>query len=271
MGEVGRSDRTPVKHWLLNHALGQVAGTLSTGRVPCRPPLWCVDLCGGDGHRPEDKSHDSSPWIMHKHALWLANQPRCAARLHVIEMMDATYETLWNNCHDKMMSGKPDSLEVALIKSDARQYTLPPWINDCAAFVHCDPNKVSDMPLTDRMIESWNKWTTYLVTLGCNVAGLKRLRRELREPWFDYVNSLTSKLPKHHDAILYWLVQDASQWAYLLSVPKAWAGYYAADVPTKMAKMWPKGIGAASFRSERKKFDAKLRDLFLTKEENNED
>ena len=31
--DVGRSDRTPVKHWLLNHALGQVAGTLSTGRV----------------------------------------------------------------------------------------------------------------------------------------------------------------------------------------------------------------------------------------------
>ena len=66
-------------------------------------------------------------------------------------------------------------------------------------------------------------------------------------------------------------MQDASQWAYLLSVPRVWADYYASDVPAKMAKMWPKGIGAASFRSERKKFDAKLCDLFLTKEENNED
>ena len=47
--DVGRSSRTPVKHFLLNALVGKIVGVLGTGKAPCKAnPFYAVDLCGGD-------------------------------------------------------------------------------------------------------------------------------------------------------------------------------------------------------------------------------
>lgn len=263
---VGRSDRTPIKHWLLDKALGQLVGVVSTGNAPCTSPVAFIDMCAGDGHTTEQ--HEASPHIMFRHANWLANKDGHYAALNCIEKMDATYDQLVANCQESFDAAKAKRLKFKLIKDDARKYVFPKEHRTSrrAAFVHCDPNTVADMPITPEFVASWNKWTTCLITLGCNVGGLKRLDREFREPWFGYVGSVTSKIPTHHDAILYWLMGDNSQWAYLLTVPKVWTVKYLAMTP-KMSQLTEYTVGAASWRTQRKAFDAQLRYLFLTEKE----
>jgi hypothetical protein len=162
-----------------------------------------------------------------------------------------------------------DKSKVSLINGDARKYELPKLNSDQAVFVHCDPNAVSHMPLTGPFVDSWNRHTNYLVTLGCNVGGAKRLSYDERLGWFEYIRMLTDHLPKHHDAMLFWLQNDASMWAYLLSFPATWAKDFQAMATKKASGFWPKGVGSASYRTQRKIFDDQVKQLFLTKEEYN--
>ena len=261
---VGRSSRTPVKHYLLDKALGKVCGVLSVGspKVPCRAssvqPLVCVDLCGGDGLKTED--HDASPAIMNKHCEWLCSRGK-KATLQVIEKAPNTFEMLKENCSH--MSEQIVELSMA----DARNYRLPRLSTDQAAFVHCDPNTVDQIPLSKPFVSGFSRYTTYLVTLGCNVGGLKMTTQEKRSQWFEYVDMLVNVLPNHHDAILFWLNFDASQWAYLLSMPKVWAKDFTNKAIRDTEKMWTKGVSAVSYRESATSFNDQLARLFLTKEE----
>jgi len=260
---VGRSSRTPVKHFLLNALVGKICGVLTSGKAPCKAnPFYTVDLCGGDGFEPEDGSHKASPKVLFKHCNWLRSNHGKESFLDVIEQQAFTYEKLTQNCDYMIPHGW-----VRLLNGDARSFVLPRLKSDQAAFVHCDPNKVSDTPLTGPMVDSWNRYTTYLVTLGCNVGGLKRSCVDDRMQWKSYVDLLCSRLPRHHDAILFWLNKDASQWAYLASIPKVWSDSFAAFAIRNTEKHWPKGIFAASYRNQRLAFENATLDLFLTKEE----
>ncbi len=262
--DVGRSSRTPVKHEILHSMLGKVCGVLSadSDKVPCKAtwanPLVCVDLCGGDGLRSDD--HDCSPMIMFDHCSKLAEKGK-RSKLKVIEKMDNTFEQLTINC------GHLSKEIVTLTRGDARDYRLPQLGHNQPAFVHCDPNSVDQIPLTKPFVQGFNRFTTYLVTLGCNVGGQKMLPFSKRELWFEYVTLLTDVLPSHHDDILFWLNSDSAQWAYLLSIPKVWSDDFAAKMIKKTAEMWTHGLSAASYRRERKRFDNELKRLFLTKEE----
>ena len=261
----GRSSRTPVKHYLLSAMLGKVCGVLAldSPRVPCRitsqQPLLCVDLCGGDGLQTEE--HESSPLIMHYHCDQLRKRGKSAS-LQVFEKHSNTYESLVSNC------GWMPKDWVTLTNADSRNYLLPQLKETQAAFVHCDPNSIHQIPLTNQFVAGFNRYTTYLVTLGCNVGGQKILPLESRKVWFDYVEMLTRVLPRHHDAILFWLVRDQSQWAYLLSLPAVWSQSFQELAIKNTSKIWRKGVEGASYRSERVKFEMQLRNLFLTKEEN---
>jgi len=184
-----------------------------------------------------------------------------SATLRIIEKQPNTFEQLRINC-DWM-----DKRIVTLSMSDARDYRLPVMAETQAAYVHCDPNAVDQIPLTEPFVDGFNKFTTYLVTLGCNVTGLKRLKLEERAVWYDYVNMLIEVLPGHHDAILFWLDRDADQWAYLLSFPIKWARDFKQQAVTQTSKMWTKGVSAASWRQEKSEFRMALHRLFLTKKE----
>jgi hypothetical protein len=69
--------------------------------------------------------------------------------------------------------------------------------------------------------------------------------------------------------MLFWLQSVASMWAYLLSFPSTWAKDFQAMATKKALGFWPKGVGAASYCTQREIFDDQVRQLFLTKEEYN--
>lgn len=261
---VGRSSRTPVKHYLLNSILGKVCGVISSGHetVPCRVskerPMLMVDLCGGDGLSNEE--HDASPQIMYKHCQWM-NQRGLPSELTVIEKMENTFEQLLENC-----SGfNPEFTH--LLKGDSSEYRLPELSYNQPAFIHCDPNTVNQIPITDDFVNGFNSCTTYLVTLGCNVTGIKRDPLEKRATWFEYVEMLVKIIPNRHDAVLFWLNRDEAQWAYLLSMPRVWSSKFTSHAVTATSKQWTKGVSAVSYRDDRSGFHNEVSRLFLTKEE----
>lgn len=262
--DVGRSSRTPVKHGILNAMLGKIAAVLcnDSPKVPCKVtwnnPLVCVDLCGGDGFKNED--HDASPLIMFSHCDYMAGKGK-RATLEVIEKADNTFDQLSANC------GHLPSEIVKLTHGDAREYRLPQLAETQPAFIHCDPNSVDQIPLTRPFVAGFNRYTSYLVTLGCNVGGQKILPLSKRELWFEYVNMLTDVLPRHHDDVLFWLNRDAAQWAYLLSIPKVWSADFTAQTVAYTKKHWTNGVSAVSYRGDRRRFENELKRLFLTRKE----
>lgn len=259
---VGRSSRTPIKHFLLNAIVGKIAGVLSTHKLPCRAnPFYCVDLCGGDGLETDE--HAASPLILHKHCVFVRNKIGKESILDVLEKRANTFEQLDRNTRG--LAGRGTWFNIRL--EDSSRFVLPQLKSDQCAFVHCDPNHVHDMPLTDPLVASWNRYTTYLVTLGCNVSGLKCLPYAQREGWFQYPEMLVRALPRHHDAILFWLNRDAAQWAYLLSLPLKWSDEFKTWACNKAGKQWSKGVFARSYRREPLEFHDQIRKLFLTKEE----
>lgn len=262
---VGRSLHTPVKHYLLNAMVGKVCGVIALDRpgVPCRitnrQPMIMVDLCGGDGLKTD--GHTASPVIMHDHCDWLAKKGK-AARLEVIEKQPNTFEQLELNC-----GWMPKEI-VTMTHGDSTDYRLPRLAETQAAFVHCDPNNVDQIPLTRPFLAGFNRYTTYLVTLGCNASGTKAWTSPKdRAKWFDYIEMITEVLPRHHDAVLFWLNRDASQWAYLLSIPSVWSMKFTSQAVAYTSKHWTHGVSAVSYRSNRKRFEDQITRLFLTKEE----
>jgi hypothetical protein len=256
--QTGRSSRTPVKHFLLHSIMGKVVGSLTQPKTPCRAnPFYCVDLCGGDGL--ETEAHQASPIILHKHCQWLRGKG-FDSTLDVIELHELTYEQLRTNTSH--LEGVGDWMRIT--QGDSRKFVLPTLGMDQAAFVHCDPNSVDQMPLAGPLVKSFNRYTMFLVTLGCNVAGLKRLPLDRRRAWFGYVTMLAEVLPAHHDALLFWLNRDQSQWAYLLSLPAVWSERYQGNALRKANNIWPFGVSSASLRRQEKDFVSSINRLFLT-------
>jgi hypothetical protein len=251
---------------LLNAIVGKVIGVLGiqSPKVPCKAnPFYCVDLCGGDGFEPDDGSHEASPKILFKHCNYLRSNYGKESFLDVIEKHPFTFAELQKNCEEEQRHSW-----FKLVNGDAREFTLPKLKENQAAFVHCDPNAVSQMPLTKQLVSSWNAYTMYLVTLGCNAQGVKRnMSREDREQWFMYKESLCAILPRNHDAVLFWLQLDDHQWAYLLSLPKVWRDDFVKMAINNTVKHWPKGIGSISYRSDPNGFEREVRRLFLTNAE----
>lgn len=257
MAKVGRSSRTPYKHWLLNAIVGKCAGVYSTG-VPSGSPFTCIDLCAGDGLETEE--HQASPKILNSHCNWLNRNHGKKTRLVLIEKDQNTFGKLQQN----MLEDPCYGIECNL--GDASCFTLGEVSPTQPVFVHCDPNNVHQTPITREFVESWSVFTTYLATLGCNAGGIKMLPLEQREKWFNHVSLLVGGMARHHDAVLFWLKKDDSQWAYLLSLPKKWRSF--ADNAVAVGnKMWPKGVGAVSYRDARSAFMKQLDNLFLTAKE----
>jgi len=259
---VGRSSRTPYKHWILDRVLGTTVGVLSTRKMPFVEPFVVVDTCAGDGVSV-DGVHRSSPEILSKHLSWLHSR-RFRSRLFLLEQNPATFEVLRKNIIPSRLVH-----QCELRNMDSRQFCIPSFSPMQPMFINCDPNSIDNMPLAGDLFDTMNKWSILTVTLGCNVQGVKRCSFEKRSVWFDYVESITQRMPDWHDAILVSLTKDSDQWAYLTCAPKKWATQFAADMQKHGDKMWSKGVNVVRYRETRypaiDKWSMLLTDLFLTK------
>ena len=278
---VGISDRTGGKHRLLDKLLGRECGIAGRGSADFRNirTYTFLDLCAGDG---EDniKSGTSSPGIFkshQKHPNGLSYPDECSPRVQsravLIEKDQTTFDKLRNNFPDA------DCFNInALDIEDPGQVGIPNayWeINNRESrqhvlFIHADPNHVEDWPINKRLLQNSPYYTTLLVTLGCNVGGLKRMPPESRKEWFNRMDSVLRWLPKRHDAILVALRGDASQWAYLIVGPRCWTEKYLQDANKAFLKSWEKGVDAVSYRKDPAGFNQLVKELFLTEREKGE-
>ena len=259
---VGRSSKTPYKHWLLDKELGRQAGIYSRPAAmrstPMRNdlPLMVIDLCAGDGESSEF-SAESSPAIISKHVKFAGGK----LQAFMIEKNIYSFDALSRNV--KLYG---DSDNISLINGDALEFNVN-IDSKQGVFINCDPNSVNEIPLTSEFIKTLPPWTTMIVTLGCNVAGLKRLSIDKRSGWFDYVNMVVGSLPRWHDALICSVTLDNSQWAYLVRLPDKWSSDSKASYIKSGAKMFKHGVTVYSYRRERPEFNEQIKRLFLTKKE----
>lgn len=261
--DVGKSSRTPYKHWLLNSHLGKLLGATATGKTTCERSVVIFDLCAGDG----DDQHgpcSSSPSIIRKHLTSpLSGNLRLDRReAYLYEHRPSTFERLKQR-HD----GVP---YMHLFNQDSREADLSGVLRgsqECV-FVYADPNHADSIPLTPRITAEFTPFTLCMMTLGCNVGGVKRLPREQREVWYEKVDALLDRMSPYHDAHLIWLNRDSSQWAYFITLPKKWSEDMLHAAITAGTAFWPGGVSGVSARQHPKQLRQQLHTLFQTKEEN---
>lgn len=273
---VGRSSRTPFKHWILDSELGRLAGVFGSGgwrKTPARAPVYILDMCAGDGLTTDD--HTSSLSVINKHGNHIAAKCQDAACVShnggpkvfscFIEKDSATFEQLRDNADSLTWDASHDR---TLIHDDAGNVNFVGGIHrKSQVIINVDPNTVNDIPLDESMLRQTTDTTMIIMTLGCNVGGLKRMPREKREPWFRRLAAIVNLMPSFHDAILVELVGDASQWAYLVRVPRKWSAKTAARIEKKGNASFIHGVSVASFRNDPAGYDAIVRRLFLQKKE----
>jgi len=251
---VGSSNRTLGKHSLLNKILGREIGIMSHAKPAFIYPEYVIlDLCAGNGLSNEF-SGTSSPQIITKH---VKNSRNGNIYTYFFEKDVNTHTILQSQ------------FSISLHQNAFDLIYLPVKVEDNAAcFIHCDPNLITDWAVNKNLLNNCPRYTTSLITLGCNVGGLKRLPFEKRVEWFDRLDDILSFLPSWHDALLIALKGDKAQWAYLVTGPQLWhdKGYYQQDA-LKSFKYWNFGIEFVQFKRDLKNFK-ELRDrLFLTKKE----
>jgi hypothetical protein len=246
---VGTSDRTPMKHAILNKMLGSEAGVCSHPRHTGSRAMW-VDLCAGDGGQGRDGGIASSPEIFIKHAAFiLEHATRFDLNLFFIEKHGQTHERLSANLEDHInLYVKPadrsydirrettetgqsvkfvnrttqTGLYIETLNDDARTVDLLsyPLRSKDFAFINNDPNNVNDFALDPtqygRLADNHVRVTQYS-TLGCNPSGLKRLPYEQRAGWYDNIVKTINSRPKHHKPIMFAFGKDDSRWGYLIN------------------------------------------------------
>lgn len=263
---VGKSSRTPFKHWILNSELGRLCGIFKMKAIgkasnvhAKATPFHVVDMCAGDG--VESDSKKSSPSII-THHLSLLSASGVDVKSTFIEKNTYTFQELCRNIDGGEWS--------EFIHGDSREFAFPSTHKHQAVFVHADPNSIADWPITPEFLASLTDTTTMLATLGCNVGGLKRLAIEDRAGWFEHVRLVVDMMPSYHDALLIALDGDAAQWAYLLQIPLKWLDATANAIQKKGQRLSDYPLSMASVRQSRDEFERMQIRLFLTKEERGE-
>jgi hypothetical protein len=255
---VGTSHRTPIKHRILDIVLGKIAGTAPVSRTPCTSNLKVVDMCAGDGQASAE-SGQSSPALIDKHINHGKLDVRSQACLY--EKQAKTFELL--------REGYGGKTRIELRNEDSSGIVFADFLDspDDPLFIYADPNSLSQLPLTQQMIEAQlPKFTTVVITMGCNVGGLKRLPKEDREDWWR-LKVFADKKPRYHDAQVYWVKGDASQWAYLTIVPKK----FSVSIRDSVMRKCGDSLGCALVEHDnRTDWDEVFDRLFLTREERNE-
>lgn len=267
---VGKSEgRTPGKHSLLNAVLGKQAGAFVKSKW-MNQPFVIIDLCAGDGVNTEE-SGLCSPQIITKHSRWICSQFNSgdASIVILVEKDTGTFDILRNAYEDsKCILIKGNSNDDAVVSQIASVFDGIPDSSNCPVFIHHDPNSVTNWCLRKEYLEL-SRLVTTMVTMGCNVSGIKRLGLEERKQWFDNFNVLKHQVKSTNgrlDLCLSALRGDCSNWAYSLSAPSVWRD----DMTSAMAtafRRWANGIELEWMNCSPIQFDKLTHKLFLTKKE----
>lgn len=257
---VGTSSRTPLKHRLLDTLMGKIIGVQCSGRTPCSTNFLTLDLCAGDGADTMGEG-SSSPAIIRKHLMdYRGNKLNRSAIFY--EKDAATFKRLSDR--------HADCSKITLINGDSRLMPLSTVHNrgNDSVFIYADPNNIDQLPITRQLMDAITPYTLFLITLGCNVAGLKRVSMEHRCKWIEMSAMIVQSIKPFHDIILVTLNKDSSQWAYLMIIPLAWSKDYIEVVKKIGDKNWTGGVTAISMKHDCvQSLNDKFQELFLTTEE----
>lgn len=276
---VGRSWRTPAKHDVMASFVGQEVGVIN--RSPYHRDItrlvW-IDLTAGDAAEVDGLEWHSacSPGILARHAS--ASGKTVAIALH--EIQPATYDRLLANLdvhlptlgYKKVGENRWRTEKVtlqAINKSGADADVSFVGQSD-AVLAFNDPNAITEWamrPTFAQEIKARRVWCyRALSTLGCNVAGIKRLDSDVRRGWFDLIGSEQGALPDYRDLLLAGIARDESQWAYLLNTPTKWRGTTEGFVRSAFGRVGREVI-SNWYRGDGVGFESAKRSLFLTKKE----
>lgn len=253
--QVGRSDRTPAKHSLMNKIFGREISVLGTPKLAAHVvgAHW-IDLTAGDGVATDDRAVDDSdnftdpapnhkawqkscsPGILAHHARF--HRYRGLVRVDLCEKQPGTYATLLGNLStylphldyvqkdEDFWTAREGLTELRVHNRDSMEITGVTSPDNWAVQVVNDPNKVSEWAMNPglmRNIAGGNRWTCLgMSTMGCNVGGLKRLSEEERAVWWRHVQSQIDGMRAQHDLLLAAIDRDSDQWAYLITSPRCW-------------------------------------------------
>ncbi|MDJ0342210.1 hypothetical protein QMK19_03290 [Streptomyces sp. H10-C2] len=273
---VGRSWRTPAKHDLLGSMLGQEVG--AAAKIADARALSWIDLTAGDAARIDglDWASACSPGILARHAT-KSTKP---VEIDLYEIQAATYDRLLTNLavhlpelgYSQVAETRWEiGTRVALRthNSSGRTASIDHITRNHAVFVVNDPNAITEWAMRPTFAAEIAQ-TTWLFrtfsTMGCNVAGIKRLPIGERIDWFDTVESQQAALPAHRDLLLASISRDEAQWAYLIGTARKWRTTTEKVAETAFRKIG-KGTALSWFLDDADAFQEEKLRLFLQKPE----
>lgn len=273
---VGRSWRTPAKHDLLSSMLGQEVGAAS--RIGDARALSWIDLTAGDAASIDglDWASACSPGILARHAT-KSSKP---VEIDLYEIQAATYDRLLTNLAARLPElgyvqaseghwAIGDRVKLRTHNSSGHSASINHITPNHAVFVVNDPNAITEWAMRPTFAAEIAQitWLFRTVsTMGCNVAGIKRLPIGERIDWFDTVESQQAALPAHRDLLLASIARDEAQWAYLIGTARKWRSTTEKVIGTAFRKIG-KGAAMSWFRDDADAFQEEKLRLFLQKPE----
>jgi hypothetical protein len=281
---VGKSDRrTPVKHAMLRNHSGRDVGAAmyAAGKLNLIYGGHCfVDLTAGDAHGDgiNEWERASSPGIFSIHARNLPN-----LRVKLYEKSFTVFEALIINLDyqlpfsgfekigDFMWRHTVTKSTIEAIHGDARDVVFDDLGEREWLYVFNDPNQMHGWCLDVEQfasIKTKNRCITFMSTMGCNVGGLKMLPLCERCVWNDHVKGLIVIVKRCPwlDLVLFEIVNDAAQWAYLSLVPSVWVEKTISDT-MRYSERERVQINGCSLKTDPRQFNTSINRLFLSKPE----
>jgi small nuclear ribonucleoprotein (snRNP)-like protein len=248
-GSPGTSNRTPMKHDVLNKMISKEAGMYSAPMFHYRQAIW-ADVCAGDGTKITQDAN-CSPELFIKHAAnVLKNSQGFDHTIYLVEKKASTYATLlqsvdrYMNQYLRELRRFPESdcdttrtsisrtfinelndctLTIKTIHADSKTEKVIDWeqLNrQDLAFINNDPNNVEDFAIDPAEYEQVAKngvWVQQFSTLGCNPSGLKRRPFEGRLIWYQNIAATIEASPEWHKPIMFAFGNDKSRWGYMIT------------------------------------------------------
>jgi NADH:ubiquinone oxidoreductase subunit len=254
-GAPGTSNRTPMKHDVLNSMISKEAGMYGAPMFHNRQAIW-ADVCAGDGTKITQDAN-CSPELFIKHAVSVLEKSRGFNHtIYLVEKKASTYATLRTSVErymDQYLRGSkfedrfPNGYECP--RDSTRTSVSRTWVNDlndCTltiktihadskiekvidweqlkrqdlAFINNDPNNVEDFAIDPAEYEQVAKngvWVQQFSTLGCNPSGLKRRPYEGRLIWYQNIAETIKASPEWHKPIMFAFGNDKSRWGYMIT------------------------------------------------------
>lgn len=276
---VGKSERTPAKHALMDRLLGKEAGVCRV-RAKIKQLKW-YDLTAGDAVAAGeiDWIRHCSPGLFAYHALDANKAGGKPIDVFLFERAPETFERLRITLGEKLPQlgylPEPDGswrcglAAIHLTFGSGADAVIAGVNASTAVFVANDPNAITDWAMRPTFAEEIRlrtPWFRIICTMGCNPAGLKRIDFNVRDQWFELVNQVKNRLPPHHNLFLAAIEGDNAQWAYLIQESRKWKDDLEKDAQSSFGH-FNYALECAWLKGDSASFESILKRLFYTKNE----